>query len=132
MYKARGRGLVHFARGLLKAEGIPDSRVSAEDIVQDAIVITLVNSQKYPVSNPGSYASRVIVNLVRDEARRKGVADPLHDPRGPAAEHRKVLWVSQVEEDVDGRLDAEKVLREMSPQQRRLILLAKGVGFSHS
>ncbi|MFE5495305.1 RNA polymerase sigma factor [Streptomyces virginiae] len=130
MYRAKGRVLVRHARRRLKEAGIPASRVGAEDIVQDAIVITLVNDQKKHIDNLGAYAYEVVGNLVRDEAKRRGVTTPF-DATEPGTTARKVLWVSPVEDDVAGRLDAENVLRKMSPQQRRLILLAKGIGYSH-
>ncbi|MEV7526120.1 sigma-70 family RNA polymerase sigma factor [Streptomyces sp. NPDC091371] len=130
MYEKNGRVLVRHARRCLKEAGIPASRVGAEDIVQNAIVIALVNQDKKPIEDLGAYVYRVIANQVRDEARRRGVADPI-DSTEPGTAGGKVLWVSQVEDDVAGRLDVEKALREMSPQQRRLILLSKGVGYSH-
>lgn len=130
MYRAKGRVLIGHARRRLKEAGIPASRVSAEDIVQDAIVITLVNDQRKHIDDLGAYAYKVVENLVRDEAKRRGVTDPF-DSTEPGSANRKVLWVSQVEDDVPGRLDVENVLQKMSPQQRRLILLSKGIGYSH-
>ncbi|WP_327364421.1 RNA polymerase sigma factor [Streptomyces sp. NBC_01296] len=130
MYERKGRVLVRHARRCLKEAGIPASRVGAEDIVQNAIMIALVNHDKKPIEDLGAYVYKVIANQVRDEARRRGVADPI-DSTEPGTADARVLWVSQVDDDVASRLDAEKALGKMSPQQRRLILLSKGVGYSH-
>jgi RNA polymerase sigma factor (sigma-70 family) len=128
-YHAKGRALVRFTQKCLRDANIPASRVSAEDVVQDAVVIALINQKKAPIRDLGAYLHEVIRNRVRDEKRRRGVADPIDATSHEAARHR-VFWVSEVD-DVDGRLDAEGALRKMSPQQRRLILLAKGAGYSH-
>ncbi|MFF3726949.1 RNA polymerase sigma factor [Streptomyces erythrochromogenes] len=132
MYREKRRELHRHARRCLREEGIPSSRLSPEDLVQDALLIAMVNHEEKPISNLGGYVYRVIQSRVRDEGKRKGVADPVDTtvPTEPA--HTNVLWASTGEEDVDGRLDAEKILGGMSPQQRRLILLSKGAGFSHA
>ncbi|MFJ6438408.1 RNA polymerase sigma factor [Streptomyces sp. NPDC091416] len=125
--REKGVALVAYARGRLHDARIPASRASAEDMVQDAIAIALANQAKEPINNLEGYLRTVIKNRVRDEKRRRRVADPIDVAE---AEAKRVLWVSDIE-DVDGRLDAEKALHGMSCQQRRLILLAKGVGYSH-
>ncbi|GGW62803.1 RNA polymerase sigma factor [Streptomyces xantholiticus] len=129
LYDRKGKALVRFTHKCLRDENIPPSRISAEDLVQDAIVTALVNHKKEPIRDLGAYLHQVIKRRVRDEKRRRGVANPI-DATGHEAERHKVLWVSEVD-DVDGRLDAEEALRSMSPQQRRLVLLAKGAGYSH-
>ncbi|MFJ3878891.1 RNA polymerase sigma factor [Streptomyces sp. NPDC090077] len=131
MYRAKGPVLVRYAQQCLNHRRVPASRVSAEDVVQDAIVIALVNHARTPIDDLPAYVCAVIANQVRDEARRKGVTHPLDtagasETTGP----RTVLWAYPAQ-DVDGRLDVERALRQMSPQQRRLLLLSKGVGFSH-
>ncbi|MER6314376.1 sigma-70 family RNA polymerase sigma factor [Streptomyces sp. NPDC001581] len=131
LYREKGGILRRHALRCLREEAIPSSRLSAEDVVQDALLIAITNHKQEPIANPGGYVYRVIESRVRDESKRKGVADPI-DFTPAGAENRGVLWVSAVEEDIEGRLDAEKILQEMSPQQRRLILLSKGMGLSHT
>ncbi|MFD8148093.1 RNA polymerase sigma factor [Streptomyces sp. NPDC059708] len=131
VHKDKGKALVRLARSRLHAEGLPASRADAEDIVQDALVITLANAGKRPIADVYAYLCVVVSNRVRDESRRQGVADPV-DVTDRSAEGRKLLWAPQAEEDVEGRLDMEEALSRMSPQQRRLTLLAKGVGYTHA
>ncbi|MGW6414866.1 RNA polymerase sigma factor [Streptomyces sp. NPDC055055] len=134
VYKALGPRLVARARSLLQRHGIPESRLSAEDVVQDAIVVVLSKEEsRTPIHRLDRYLYGVISHQINDEVKRRGYADPVDTATSPAGRPR-VLWVSDVEEadDVADRLDAQSALREMSPQQRRLILLAKGAGYSHA
>ncbi|MFE1230237.1 RNA polymerase sigma factor [Streptomyces sp. NPDC058745] len=134
VYKKLGPRLVARAGALLQRHGIPNCRLSAEDVVQDAIVVVLSKQEsENPIHQVDRYLYGVISKQVIDEVKRRGFADPVDTATDPAGRHR-VLWISEVEEadDVADRLDTQKVLRQMSPQQRRLILLAKGAGYSHA
>ncbi|MFJ9683958.1 RNA polymerase sigma factor [Streptomyces sp. NPDC101194] len=125
MYLEKKPELLGHARRCLAKESIPESRLSAEDVVQDAFVVTLANHEKTPIRNLAGYAYKVISGRVRDESRRVGVARPF-DPM-------QFIRVSEVvSEDVDGRLDVMNGLASLSPQQRRLVMLAKGYGFTHA
>jgi RNA polymerase sigma factor (sigma-70 family) len=126
-YGDQSHALLACARYELLKAGIPASRMTADDLVQEAVVVALTNQEKAPIRSLGGYLRAVIRHRARDEARRRGVADPVDTT---AIEPRGVLWVSAVEDDVAARLDVEKALRGMSPQQRRLILLAKGAGYT--
>ncbi|MFE6713877.1 restriction endonuclease [Streptomyces sp. NPDC057695] len=130
VYRDMGRALVRLARCQLSAEKLPVSRTDAEDIVQDALVIVLTYGPAKEIDNIYGYLCAVARNQVRDAGRRRGV-DPI-DTTDRAAEGNKPLWVSDVEEDIGGRLDVERALHQMSPQQRRLILSSKGVGYTHA
>ncbi|MFE1230238.1 sigma-70 family RNA polymerase sigma factor [Streptomyces sp. NPDC058745] len=128
LHREEGPALVRHAERLLRRAGIAWSRLSAEDVVQDAIVTVLVNHGKgRQIENVGGYVYRVIEGRVRDEAKRVGVADPVDVEA--SAEGAKALWVSSVE-DVEGRLDVEAALGRMSPQQRKMIGLTMGAGYS--
>ncbi|MFE5943149.1 RNA polymerase sigma factor [Streptomyces sp. NPDC056480] len=134
VYNLLGPRMVTRARSLLQMHGIPESRLSAEDVVQDAIVVVLSKKESgHPILRVDRYLYGIISNQVSDEVKRRGYADPV-DTTTHSAGRPRVLWVSEVEEadDVADRLDTHSVLRAMSPQQRRLILLAKGVGYSHA
>ncbi|MFF4557914.1 RNA polymerase sigma factor [Streptomyces sp. NPDC001422] len=133
-YEALGPRLVARARRLLKRNNIPESRLTAEDVVQDALVVVLSKQgRRNEIRQLDRYLYGIITNRINDEVRRLGVSDPI-DPTASHVGKQKVLWVSEVEDadDVTDRLDAHRVLKEMAPQQRRLILLAKGVGYSHA
>ncbi|MFD3998951.1 restriction endonuclease [Streptomyces sp. NPDC058583] len=130
VYRDKGKALVRLARCRLADEGLPVSRTDAEDIVQDALVIVLTYGPAKEIDNIYGYLCAVVRNRVRDAGRRRGV-DPI-DTTDRAAEGNKPLWVSDVEEDIGGRLDVEHALHQMSPQQRRLILFSKAVGYTHA
>ncbi|MBX9420831.1 restriction endonuclease [Streptomyces lateritius] len=130
VYRDKGKALVRLARRQLAAEGLPVSRTDAEDIVQDALVIVLTYGPAKEIDNMYGYLCAVVRNRVRDAGRRRGV-DSI-DLTDRAAEGNKPLWVSDVEEDIGGRLDVEGALHKMSPQQRRLILFSKAVGYTHA
>ncbi|MGW1137047.1 RNA polymerase sigma factor [Streptomyces zhihengii] len=127
-YGEQGDALLACARYELLKAGIPPSRMSPEDLVQEAVVVALTNRERTAIRNLGAYLRAVIRNRVRDEERRRGVADPLDTAESAPV---KVLWVSPVEDDIAGRVDLERALASMSPQQRRLLLLAKGYGYTH-
>ncbi|MFD7966719.1 sigma-70 family RNA polymerase sigma factor [Streptomyces zaomyceticus] len=127
VHRDKGKALVRLARCQLAAEGLPVSRTDAEDIVQDALVIVLTYGTTKEIDNIYGYLCAVVRNQVRDAGRRRGV-----DTTDRAAEGNKPLWFSDVEEDIDGRLDVEHALHQMPPQQRRLILFSKAVGYTHA
>ncbi|MEU3693356.1 RNA polymerase sigma factor [Streptomyces narbonensis] len=129
-HQDKGKALLRHARRRLGAEGLPASRADAEDILQDALVTALTNTRSVEIENLYGYLCAVIRNRVRDLSRRKA-ASPL-DTTCPAAEGHRILWVSDVEGDIEERLDTERALKRMSPQQRRLILLSKGMGYTHA
>ncbi|MEV7535464.1 RNA polymerase sigma factor [Streptomyces hydrogenans] len=130
----KGKALRRLARRELASENLPSCRADAEDIVQDALVIVLTNSDRTEIDSVYDYLCAVIRNRVRDLSRRKAAA-PL-DTTAPTAEGHTALWVSDVEQDIDAALDAERevgrVLGKLSPQQRRLILLAEGWEYTHA
>ncbi|MFD6366440.1 RNA polymerase sigma factor, partial [Streptomyces roseolus] len=121
-------------RRALASENLPSCRADAEDIVQDALVIVLTNRDRTKIDSVYDYLCAVIRNRVRDLSRRK-TATPL-DTTAPTAEGHKALWVSDIEPDIDAALDAgreaDRVLSTLSPQQRRLILLAEGWDYTHA
>ncbi|MGW2016784.1 RNA polymerase sigma factor [Streptomyces sp. NPDC001927] len=133
VHQDKGKALRRLARRQLNAAGLPASRVDAEDILQEALLTVLENARDKQIDDLYPYLCAVVRNKVRDtadKARRKP-ADPI-DTTDRTAETYKALHVSHVEEDIDGRLDLEDALKDMSPQQRRLILLSKGIGYSHA
>lgn len=130
VHQDKGKALLRLARRNLAAEGLPASCTDAEDIVQDALVVVLTNGPGKEIESIYSYLCAVVRNRVKDVSRRKS-ASPL-DTTHQAAEGHKALWVSDVEDDIDARLDAEHTLQKMSPQQRRLILLSKGMGYTQA
>ncbi|MGW2016755.1 sigma-70 family RNA polymerase sigma factor [Streptomyces sp. NPDC001927] len=133
VHQDKGKALRRLARRQLNAAGLPASRVDAEDILQEALLTVLENARDKQIDDLYPYLCAVVRNKVRDtadKARRKP-ADPI-DTTDRTAETYKPLHVSDVEEDTEGRLDLEDVLKGMSPQQRRLILLSKAVGYTHA
>ncbi|MFC8885718.1 RNA polymerase sigma factor [Streptomyces cinereoruber] len=126
----KGQALLRLARRDLRDEGLPASRADAEDIVQDALVTILTNSEKTEIGNLYGYLCAVICNRVRDVGRRKA-AEPL-DTTASMSEGHKALWVSDLEEDTDTVLDTGRALGKLSPQQRRLILLNEGWDYTHA
>ncbi|MFE4657237.1 RNA polymerase sigma factor [Streptomyces hydrogenans] len=134
VHRDKGKALRRLARRELASENLPSCRADAEDIVQDALVIVLTNSDRTEIDSVYDYLCAVIRNRVRDLSRRKAAA-PL-DTTAPTAEGHTALWVSDVELDIDAALDAEReagrVLGKLSPQQRRLILLAEGWEYTHA
>ncbi|MFE5618309.1 RNA polymerase sigma factor [Streptomyces sp. NPDC056524] len=133
VHQDKGKALLRLARRKLNAAGLPASRVDAEDILQEALLTVLGHARDKQIDDLYPYLCAVVRNKVRDtcdKARRKP-ADPI-DTADRTAETYKPLHVSAVEEDIEGRLDLKKLLKDMSPQQRRLILLSKGIGYSHA
>ncbi|MFH9742614.1 RNA polymerase sigma factor [Streptomyces roseolus] len=134
VHRDKGKALRRLARRELASENLPSCRADAEDIVQDALVIVLTNSARTKIDSVYDYLCAVIRNRVRDLSRRKTAA-PL-DTTAPTAEGHKALWVSDIEPDIDAALDAgreaDRVLSTISPQQRRLILLAEGWDYTHA
>ncbi|QIQ05888.1 sigma-70 family RNA polymerase sigma factor [Streptomyces liangshanensis] len=134
MYRDKGEDLLRVARKLLTEKGISASRLSAEDLVQDALAVLLVNvgEKRLKVEKLDGYVYVVMRNKVRDEARRRGTADPVDLTAYQVESRMRPLHVSEVTEDVDARLDVRAALDGLSPQQRRLVMLAKGFEYTHA
>ncbi|MFB7363855.1 RNA polymerase sigma factor [Streptomyces hydrogenans] len=130
VYQDKHRVLHRLARRELAAENLPASRADAEDIVQDAYVITLANRDKIHTGELYAYLCTVIRTRVQDLDRRKASV-PL-DPTDPAAPYRAPLWVSAVQQDTDTVVDVGRALQQISPQQRRLILLSYSYDCTHA
>ncbi|MEV7535463.1 RNA polymerase sigma factor [Streptomyces hydrogenans] len=132
VYQDKRRALHGLARRELAAENLPASRADAdaEDIVQDAYLITIANRDKIQTGELYAYLCTVIRNRVKDLDRRKE-STPL-DPTDPGAPHRAPLWVSAVQQDTDTVVDVERALQQISPQQRRLIMLSHGWDYTHA
>ncbi|MFE5796511.1 RNA polymerase sigma factor [Streptomyces sp. NPDC056503] len=130
VHHEKEKTLLRLARRELRSESLPSSRTEAEDIVQDALVTLLVNSEKREIGDLYGYLCAVIRNRVRDVSRRRA-AEPI-DTTSSTSEGHKALWVSDLEEDTDAVLDAERALGKLSAQQRRLILLSEGWNYTHA
>ncbi|GHG24869.1 RNA polymerase sigma factor [Streptomyces hydrogenans] len=130
VYQDKRRALHGLARRELAAENLPASRADAEDVVQDAYLITVANRDKIQTGELYAYLCTVIRTRVQDLDRRKESV-PL-DPTDPAAPYRAPLWVSAVQQDTDTVVDVERALQQISPQQRRLIMLSHGWSYTHA
>ncbi|MFH9203187.1 sigma-70 family RNA polymerase sigma factor [Streptomyces anulatus] len=135
MYAEKERDLLVHARRCLAKESIPESRLAAEDLVQDAIVVALANYSKQPIENVAGYVYKVIANKVRDESRRTGVAQPI-DTSLHTVDQDRFIHVSAVEEvgpeGVADHLDLEDALLTLPGQQQRMVVLAKGFDYTHA
>ncbi|MFD5141475.1 sigma-70 family RNA polymerase sigma factor [Streptomyces sp. NPDC058378] len=135
MYVDKERDLFAHARRCLVQEGIPESRLGAEDLVQEAMAVTLANCSKQPIDNLAGYVYKVISNKVRDESRRIGVAQPI-DTTLHSVDQDRFIHVSTVEavgqDDAADYLDLEEALRTLPRQQQRMIMLAKGSDYTHA
>jgi len=115
------RELLRFAHRLT---GDPDV---AEDAVQEAMVRYLEADARGAVLHPRAWLHRVILNVVRDHARRRETAQRLAPPPpidGPATP----------EEDLD-RNEAVRTVRlalaRLSPRDRELLVMRES-GFRYS
>ncbi|MGP3749883.1 sigma-70 family RNA polymerase sigma factor [Streptomyces sp. IBSNAI001] len=135
MYVDKKRDLFAHARRCLAQEGIPESRLGADDLVQEAMAVALANCSKQPIGNLAGYVYKVISNKVRDESRRIGVAQPI-DTNLHSVDQNRFIHVSSVEAvGQDGAadyLDLEEALRTLPGQQQRMIMLAKGFDYTHA
>ncbi|MFH9125726.1 RNA polymerase sigma factor [Streptomyces globisporus] len=135
MYAEKEKDLLAHARRCLAKEGIRESRIAAEDLVQDAIVVALTNYSKQPIENVAGYVYKVIANKARDEGRRIGVAQPI-DANHHTVDQDRFIHVSAVEEvgpeGVADHLDLEDALLTLPGQQQRMVVLAKGFDYTHA
>ncbi|MFI6122668.1 sigma-70 family RNA polymerase sigma factor [Streptomyces sp. NPDC051064] len=135
MYVDKERDLFAHARRCLAQESIPESRLGAEDLVQEAMAVTLANCSKQPIDNLAGYVYKVISNKVRDESRRIGVAQPI-DTTLHSVDQNRFIHVSALEEvgqdDAAGYLDLEEALLTLPKQQQRMVMLAKGFDYTHA
>ncbi|MFC8536800.1 sigma-70 family RNA polymerase sigma factor [Streptomyces sp. NPDC057249] len=135
MFAEKHEDLLAHARRCLAKENIPESRLGAEDLVQEAMTVTLANHSKQSIENLAGYVYKVISNKVRDESRRIGVAQPI-DTSHHSVDQNRFIHVSALEEvgqdEAADYLDLENALLTLPEQQQRMVMLAKGFDYTHA
>ncbi|MET7649231.1 sigma-70 family RNA polymerase sigma factor [Streptomyces sp. NPDC005426] len=135
MFAEKQKDLLAHARRCLEKENISESRLGAEDLVQEAMAVTLANHSKQPIENLAGYVYKVISNKVRDESRRIGVAQPI-DTTLHNVDQNRFIHVSALEEvgqdEAADYLDLEDALLTLPEQQQRMVMLAKGFDYTHA
>jgi len=110
LLRDRGPALIGYA-ALLTGD-----RVSAEDLVHDAVVRTFGRPRSFPSLNAAdAYVRRAIATTFVDRARSKR--------RWLAALPELVAGAAVPEDDVAGRLDARAALRALPQRQRACVVL---------
>ncbi|MFC8965480.1 RNA polymerase sigma factor [Streptomyces sp. NPDC057094] len=129
-YQGRRPEMLAVARRLLADAGIPESKVSAEDVVQNACLKALQKQQTTRIAQSGAYIYAVIRNQVRDEARRSDNATL------PVPEYDSTVAVRHAHPDpaeqVHQRIALLNALRRLSPSQRRIVWMTRHMGYTHA
>ncbi|MFG3093067.1 RNA polymerase sigma factor [Streptomyces antibioticus] len=129
-YEGRRTQMVGVARKLLADEGIPESKVGAEDVVQNAFLKALQKQKTTPIARSGAYVFAVLRNQVRDEARRRD------NTTVPVPEHDSTVTVRHAHPDpaeqVHQRIALRNALRRLSPAQRRVVWMTRHMGYTHA
>ncbi|MFE1960255.1 RNA polymerase sigma factor [Streptomyces sp. NPDC059479] len=135
VYREKRTDLLRHARRCLARAGLPESRLDADDLFHEAVVVTMANHAEKPIGNLAGYMYTVIANKVRDERRRVGTAEPV-DMTLYSLDQASFVHISAVEEitpeDVADRVDLGNALRELPEQQRRMVTMAKALGYSQA
>ncbi|MFF6836359.1 sigma factor-like helix-turn-helix DNA-binding protein [Streptomyces sp. NPDC012438] len=135
VYREKRQDLLRHARFCLARAGIPESRLDPDDLLHEAVVVTMANQAREPIHNLAGYMYSVITHRVGDERRRIGTATPV-DTSDPSLGQARYLHVSDLEEvtpeGVADRVDLEAALGKLPEQQKRMVTLAKGLGYTHT
>ncbi|MFB8101160.1 RNA polymerase sigma factor [Streptomyces sp. NPDC057242] len=135
VYREKRQDLLRHARLCLARAGIPESRLDPDDLLHEAVVVTMANQAREPIHNLAGYMYSVITHRVGDERRRIGTATPV-DTSDPSLGQARYLYVSDLEEvtpeGVADRVDLEAALGKLPEQQKRMVTLAKGLGYTHT
>ncbi|THA69975.1 sigma-70 family RNA polymerase sigma factor [Streptomyces sp. A0958] len=135
VYRKKRQDLLAHARRCLAGQRVAASRLEADDLLHEAVITTMANHARKPIENLAGYMYAVISRRVKDESRRVGFAVPI-DTTARAAAQTRFLHISDIEEvtpegAVD-RVDLEHALRQLPGQQKRMVTMAKGLGYSHA
>jgi RNA polymerase sigma factor (sigma-70 family) len=114
--------MINYARRYLSATGIPESRLSAEDVVQEAWMVVL--RKRAVIDSPIAYAYEVVRRRVRQETRRKLVMEA----RDPDDVDYLVPWTDQSDLAHDVRL----ALLRLPPEQRTVAVRTCLLGETHA
>ncbi|WP_078651917.1 RNA polymerase sigma factor [Streptomyces xylophagus] len=115
--------MVNYARKLLWSQGIPESRLPAEDVVQDAWVVAAMKRSE--IYSPVAYVYGVIRGRVLLEARRKMIMEA----QDPGQIDELPSWSSG---DDDLTLAMRSYLQRLSMEQRTAVFRSFMLGESHA
>jgi RNA polymerase sigma-70 factor (sigma-E family) len=122
--REHGDSLLRYARLL-----VPD-QAEAEDLLQVAL-LRVVGHWSEQVRSPQAYARGVLLNLVRDRARRRHLVPvPVPEPTDPARPH--VDPGPDPAEAISARARLDQVLSSLPPRQRMTVVLRVLEGLSEA
>ncbi|WP_180303944.1 RNA polymerase sigma factor [Streptomyces sp. JV178] len=127
----RRRELTCYTRRLLDRAGIPQARLDAEDVVQNALLKALQKERTEKIHNPRAYLYEVIRNQVRDESRRRNVPLALDDETAPGLVASSLKTVDETDRAAD-RVTVHAALSELPGQQRLVVWANKGLQYTHA
>ncbi|MCP9207187.1 RNA polymerase sigma factor [Streptomyces sp. NEAU-Y11] len=130
VYRDHHAEMTGLARRLLAEEGVPDSVVGAEDVVQTAFAKVLRAPES--VREPRAYLYAVIRNDVRAAGRDNRVQGKSAAAGGAQGQVSREVHVADFSGLVANRMAVYKALHDLPPQQRTAVWATKAMDYTQA